>query len=133
MSMIVIDASVILAVLANEPVRNRLISITTGAHLVAPASLPWEIGNALSAMIKRRRVTVDQAQETVAAFHRISIRLVDVNLSKALALASRFGIYTYDAYFLECALSMHLPLLTLDRDLSAAARYARITVLELNQ
>ena len=130
--MIVIDASAILAVLANEPERNRLISMTTGTQLVAPASLPWEIGNALSAMIKRRRITVDQAQETVTAFHRISIRMVDVNLSRALALASRFGMYAYDAYFLECAQSMHLPLLTLDRELAAAARRALITVLDLN-
>lgn len=43
---IVIDASAIIAVLAGEPERERLLSLTSGANLIAPPSVHWEIGNA---------------------------------------------------------------------------------------
>ena len=54
----VVDASVIIAVIANEPEKERLVEITQGADLLAPASVHWEIGNAFSAMIKRGRVSL---------------------------------------------------------------------------
>jgi predicted nucleic acid-binding protein len=42
----------------------------------------------------------------------------------------RFGMYAYDAYFLECALSLRLPLLTLDKAMKSVARELVIEVLE---
>jgi len=41
---IVVDTSVIVAVIVNEPHRNTLVGLTKGADLVAPASVHWEIG-----------------------------------------------------------------------------------------
>lgn len=128
---IVIDTSVIVAVIANEPVKSALIAVTTGANLLAPASVPWEIGNAFSAMRKRQRVTLAQVQKAVAAYHKISIRLVEIELSEALVLADQLGIYAYDAYVLRCALRMRCPLLTLDQGLLAAAKRAQVKVLEM--
>ena len=57
----VVDASVIIAVIANEPEKEQLIEITKGADLLAPSSIHWEIGNTFSAMIKRRRVSLEPA------------------------------------------------------------------------
>lgn len=128
---IVIDTSVIVAVIANEPVKSALIAVTTGANLLAPASVPWEIGNAFSAMLKRQRVTLAQVQKAVAVYHKISIRLVEIDLSEALVLADQLGIYAYDAYVLRCALRMRCPLLTLDQGLLAAAKRAQVKVLEV--
>jgi len=50
---ITIDTSTILAVVLNEPEKHQLIEITKDAHLIAPMSLHWEIGNALSLMFKK--------------------------------------------------------------------------------
>jgi predicted nucleic acid-binding protein len=55
---IVVDTSVIIAVISNESQKDRLIELTKGADLVAPPSVHWEIGNAFSAMLKRGRLTL---------------------------------------------------------------------------
>ncbi|MGD0015563.1 MAG: type II toxin-antitoxin system VapC family toxin, partial [Bryobacteraceae bacterium] len=59
---LVVDTSVILAVLISEPERLNIVELTRDANLLAPASVHWEIGNAISAMIKRKRLTVLEAQ-----------------------------------------------------------------------
>ena len=45
---VVIDTSAIVAVIVDEPERNKIIELTTGNRLICPGSIPWEIGNALS-------------------------------------------------------------------------------------
>jgi hypothetical protein len=40
---IVVDTSIVIAVAANEMLKPRLIEMTRGEELVAPATLPWEI------------------------------------------------------------------------------------------
>ena len=54
---IVIDTSALIAVIVDEPERNRIIELTTGNTLVGPGSIPWEIGNAFSAMFKQSKLT----------------------------------------------------------------------------
>lgn len=100
---IVVDTSIIIAVIINEQHKTALISKTKGAHLLAPSSLPFEIGNAISAMFKRKRITREQAYLALEAFDQIPIQLCDVNLNKSIDLAHSLEIYAYDAYFLECA------------------------------
>ena len=60
---IVVDTSVIVAVLLNEPVKASLIEVTVNATLSAPMSLHWEIGNAFSAMFKKKRLSLEDAQK----------------------------------------------------------------------
>ena len=128
---IVIDTSAILAVLTSEPERAALLEVTEGATLVAPASVPWEIGNALSAMLKRGRVDPEQAESVVRSYSRIPLRLVDVDLVTAVETAGRLGLYAYDAYFIVCAAVHRAPLLTLDAALARAARSAGIRLVEV--
>ena len=45
---IVVDTTVIIAVITNEATKQRLVDMTRGADLVAPASMPWEVGNAVA-------------------------------------------------------------------------------------
>jgi predicted nucleic acid-binding protein len=47
---IVIDTSALIAVIVAEPERDKIIELTTGNTLIGPGSIPWEIGNAFSAM-----------------------------------------------------------------------------------
>ena len=58
---IIIDASCVLAVLTKEPEREQVLKLTEGTNLISPASLPYEVGNAFSAMIKRNRIDGNQA------------------------------------------------------------------------
>ena len=124
----VIDTSALLAVLLEEPERPALIAVTAGSVLFAPASLPWEIGNALVAAIRRRRLTVVEAQRAWDSYESIPLRLVEVDIGKAVAVATELGLYAYDAYMLGLARARGLPLLTLDTKLSAAAKMSGITV-----
>ncbi|MFG1691569.1 type II toxin-antitoxin system VapC family toxin [Gemmatimonadota bacterium] len=129
---VVSDTSVIVAVIAGEPDREQLIEMTQGADLVAPPSLHWELGNALAAQIRRRRLTLDQAEHLLRLYQRIPIQFVEVSLAAALEIAQERGIYAYDAYMLACAEKYRCPLLTLDKGLVRAAQEAGIEVLEVN-
>jgi predicted nucleic acid-binding protein len=57
---IVVDTSTVIAVVAGEAEKARLLELTKDATIVAPPSIDWEIGNAFSAMLKRSRITLEQ-------------------------------------------------------------------------
>jgi predicted nucleic acid-binding protein len=128
---IVIDTSVIIAVIAGEAQRDLLIERTIGADLLAPHSVHWEIGNAFSAMLRRNRVTIEQALQSMAIYKTIPIRFVDVELEESLQLAETLDIYAYDAYLIRCALKYSAPLITLDQNLITVAQQARARIIEV--
>ncbi|MDP9353132.1 MAG: type II toxin-antitoxin system VapC family toxin [Chloroflexota bacterium] len=128
---LVIDTSAIIAVIANEPAKAALVEQTAGAVLLAPHSVHWEIGNAFSAMLKRGRITLAQAQKALSIYQDIPIRFLDVELEDALALSSQLGIYAYDAYLLAAAQSQRCALLALDGGLVHAAKQLGIPVVEV--
>lgn len=129
---IVIDTSAIIAVIADEPEKSRLVELTKGATLVVPPSIKWEIGNAFSAMLKRSRITLDQAVEAIEVYHSISMKTVEINLKDAIRLAGKYNIYAYDAYVLQCAIEHDLPLVSLDKDLVEIAKRENIQVIEVS-
>jgi predicted nucleic acid-binding protein len=128
---VLVDTSAVIAVVTNEPHKYAIVKATRGAELLAPTSLHWEIGNAFSAMMKRRRLSLDSAIAAVNEFKKIPIRLIDVDLESSLNIASANGMYAYDAYVLAAATAWHAPLLTLDEPLSLVARKLGIPILEL--
>ncbi len=128
---IVVDTSVVIAVIADEPEKTALIELTKGAVIVAPPSIKWEIGNAFSAMLKRSRVNLEQAVEAIDIYQSISLEIVDINLKDAVRLAGKYNIYAYDAYILQCALEHDLPLISLDRNLIEIAKRENIQVIEV--
>jgi predicted nucleic acid-binding protein len=129
---LVADTSTIIAVIANEPEKPLLIAKTQGYDLVAPESLYWEIGNAFSVMIKRGRITLEQATAAIEIYKQIPIDLLDVDLEQALELVDKHKVYAYDAYMIACALDRGCPLLTLDGGLVYAAKAAGVEVWEAN-
>lgn len=129
--LLVVDTSVILAVVLNEPTKPELINLTTGAELIAPLSLHWEIGNALSAMIKRKRISLSEALQALLEYQKIPIRFLDVPLDETILVVEHHQIYAYDAYFIVCARQQSCPLITLDNGLKTAARAAQISVVEV--
>jgi predicted nucleic acid-binding protein len=130
---LVIDTSAVIAVIAGEPERSAIVERTAGATLAAPASLHWEVGNAFSAMFRRRRITLERAKQAITSYENIVLRFIDVDLGQSLELSDRLGLYAYDAYVLTCALTLRSPLITLDTKLAAAAPLAGVRVLELDQ
>ena len=128
---IIIDTSSIIAVIANEPERSALIEITRGSTLHVPLSVPWEIGNAFSAMLKRNRIELTFAQQAIEIYRQIPLQYIDVDLTSAIDLAAKLGIYAYDAYIILAALERNYPLLALDSGLIHAAKQAFVNVLEI--
>jgi len=127
----IIDTSAIIAVVANEPEKPVLVAKTSGVQLLAPASLPFEVGNAFAAMLKRKRIALAAAQAAIAAYSQIAVQLVEIDLPTAIGIADRLGLYAYDAYMLACAQDRQCGLITLDGGLVYAATQLGIPTLDL--
>ena len=128
---IVIDTSSIIAVILNEPEKEKLIELTRGSNLIAPASLHWEIGNAFSAMFKMKKISFRNTKTAIKIYQTIPIRFIDIDLNKALEIAHNSKIYAYDAYMIVCAISHRASLLTLDGQLMAVAKKYKAKILEV--
>jgi predicted nucleic acid-binding protein len=126
---VVTDASALLAVALDEPERSSIIEATQGASLISPQVLHFEIGNALIAMRRRRRIEEEVLLPAWKVAQQIPVRLVPVEIAAALSLALAHGIYAYDAYYLQCALSNRRPLVTLDLKMQEVAEKLDIQLL----
>jgi predicted nucleic acid-binding protein len=128
---LVVDTSVILAVLTSEPERATIVKLTQDSNLIAPASVHWEVGNALSAMLKRKRLSLAEAQSAVVSYTKIPIRFIEINLKESLAIASKHNLYAYDAYMIACAQSERCKLISLDVGLLKAATASGVAIVEV--
>jgi predicted nucleic acid-binding protein len=128
---IVVDASVIIAVIVNESSKPAIIQATQTADLIAPASIHWEIGNAFSAMFKRNRISLEESLKAVEIYKQIPIRFVEVELEEALSIAKQWNIYAYDAYLLRCAQKYNAALLSLDETLLTIAEQFKVKVIKV--
>jgi predicted nucleic acid-binding protein len=126
---IIADTNLFLAVALDEPEKEAIIEKTGNANITSPDILPYEIGNALSAMLKRHQITKDEVLLTLEATKNIPVRLLAVDISEAIKIAIEFNIYAYDAYFLQCAKATSYPLCTLDRKMMAVAKELRIPLI----
>lgn len=127
---IVSDTNILLAVIFDEPEKGNIVQITSGNNAIAPEILPYEVGNVLSAMIKRKQITQKEALQAQKSIGSIPVRLMSVDISQSLKLAINFNISAYDAYFLQCAINHSCPLLTLDKGMKKVAKQLNIPLLE---
>lgn len=127
---IIADTNTFLAVALEEPEKAQIIHLTVGHDLVAPEVLPFEIGNALTAMMKKRTLEADELTSAWDMVQAIPVELRRIDIRSALEIASRFNIYAYDAYFIECAISLRCPLLTIDRRMKIVGKNVGIHILE---
>lgn len=128
---VVIDTSALIATIVGEPEKDQIIRLTYGHTLIGPGSIPWEMGNAFSAMFKQGRLNLEEAQEGLAIFQGIPIRYISPDFTNVLTLSHKNNIYAYDAYFLDCAIRHKAPVLTMDRRLMKTARASNVTILEV--
>lgn len=125
------DTSAIMAVILNEPSKPKLLELTRDSELISAPTLPWEVGNSLTALFKRARIDLNQAKGALSSFREIPVRLAEIDLEISVELAEKQEIYAYDAYVLECARRYRTPLLSLDGPQRQVAIKLGIDVLEV--
>jgi len=126
---ILLDASAVMAVILNEPNKGKVINLTENATLLSPDVISFEIGNALINLLKKQKLTEDELIEAYKNFISIPIRSIKVDIEKALKIACKFNIYAYDAYYLEVAYRLKIPLITFDISMSKIASDIKINTL----
>jgi predicted nucleic acid-binding protein len=127
---ILLDASAIIAVIADEPEAQTVINCTQNATIVSPNIISCEIANALTRMIKKNViVSKEQMIDLVKNFKLIPIKMVNIDLEKTLEIAWHYRIYAYDAFYLEVAKRLQLPLVTFDSGMRKVAKELGIDVL----
>lgn len=125
------DTSAIMAVILNEASKPKLLEETRNVELVSAPTLPWEVGNSLTALFKRGRIDLEQAKGALQSFRQIPVRLAEIDLEASVILAKEQDIYAYDAFILECARKYRTPLLSLDGPQRRIAIELGIEVLEV--
>ena len=127
---IIADTNTFLAVALEEPEKKKIIQLTVGHDLVAPEVLLFEIGNALTAMMKKGTIEADELTVVWDMVQSIPVDLRQIDIRSALEIAYRFNLCAYDAYFIECAVSLRCPLLTLDQQMKIVGQNLGINTLE---
>jgi predicted nucleic acid-binding protein len=121
MSVKVIDASALAALLFGEPEAEAVAVRLEQSSLYAPALLGFEIANVC---LKKLRRDPHRREALLAAFTlytRMTIEIVEIDHTDAFGLAETFGLSSYDAAYLWLADKLAAELVTLDKLLQTAA------------
>jgi predicted nucleic acid-binding protein len=127
---IIMDASAIITMVIDEPEKDLIVNLTKDMDLLSPEMVPFEIGNALTRLKRRHILNNEEVIEAYNVYKNIPLRFIEVNVENALKIACQYNIYAYDAYYLEAAFRLKLPLLTLDRPMKDIARRMKLDILE---
>lgn len=122
MAVVVVDASVVAALLFLEPEAQDLAEQLEGSELVAPDLLPYEIANVASMKVRRRLMTRDRAAAAVRLLDRLDVRLHPVVAAQAFETAAQTGLTAYDGAYVWLSRALGARLVTLDARLARAVR-----------
>ena len=118
---IVIDASCILEFLLNQESKNLVVEKVGNYQLVAPQCIPYEIGNAVSKLMKRKLISIFDGVTVYHEFSRIPLRLVEPDIPDSIMIAGNTESYAYDSYYISVAKRLGMPLFTLDEEMKKNA------------
>jgi predicted nucleic acid-binding protein len=116
---LVVDCSVLAALLFDEPQRDIAATQIAGLTLHAPMLLESELVSV--ALRKSRAGMADVAALGLKDYGALSIELHRVDLQAQFEVARRHGLSAYDAAYLCLAAGLRAPLATFDRRLGEAA------------
>ena len=122
MTLKVVDASAVAALLFGEPDAEAVAARLDGAELRAPTLLPFEVA---SVAWKKIRVHPRAREAIRAAFDllpRLNIEPAACDHAAVLRLADERGVTAYDAAYLWLARELDAELVTLDRKLAEVAK-----------
>ncbi|PWE32917.1 VapC toxin family PIN domain ribonuclease [Maritimibacter sp. 55A14] len=119
---VVVDASVVASWLLPSDTGDKTVEILGRVRLHAPSIFWAETRNILLAAERRKRLTETMMVEAVSLLPAVRVRLDTAPEGDyVMGLARVYELTAYDALYLELALRRQAPLLTLDRNLAAAA------------
>ena len=100
---------------------------------IVPSIWPLEIGNALIFAQSRKRMTTEERHAAIYALGELPIKIDELTSVHAwhetMELAETCSLTLYDASYLELALRMSLPIMTLDKKLIQAAKQKGVVVI----
>jgi len=120
---LVVDCSVIVAMLFDEADAEDATRALAGHALHAPTLLPFEFANVARSK-SRAGAPAERVQQALQTFDDLRIELHAVTATDLHALALVHGLTAYDAAYLSLAKTMNAPLLTFDLKLADAAARA---------
>ncbi len=116
---IVVDCSLLAAILFNEPSQGDALKLLSGKSLHAPDLIDHEV---VSVAVKKSEVKAhDLIQRGVNAFAKLRLARHSIDHQAQFELALNHGISAYDAAYLQLAVALNAPLATYDRVLASAA------------
>jgi predicted nucleic acid-binding protein len=133
--MLVLDSSAALAwVLDDESTAIGSLESLLHERVTVPAHWILEVTNGLKMAIQRGRL---KPSDRGPIMERLAILPIKADPETSVrgwqeipALADKYGLTSYDASYVELALRLDVPLVTLDRALARAARAAGVTLFE---
>ena len=118
---LVVDCSVMVAAMFEEPARDQAIALMNGKLLFAPDLLVHELVN-----VAARKLCAGSPSATVrqalSDFGAQAIELRPTDPLEQFELALRYDLSGYDAAYLWLAAELKAPLATFDKKLAAAAQ-----------
>lgn len=116
---LVVDCSVLAAVLFDEPEREAAAMAMAGKELYAPDLLDHEL---VSVALKKSRAGLSEvARQALVDLAALRLTRCAVDASAQFDLAQRLELTAYDAAYVQLALDLGAPLATFDRPLGLAA------------
>jgi predicted nucleic acid-binding protein len=115
---------------ATAETASLLDAMADGATLEVPALWPLEVANALTILVRRRKLTDDERKTGLGWFRGLPLRIdhemAQLAFSRLSELAAAYQLSVYDAAYLELAQRRKLPLACKDGPLRKAARQAGV-------
>ena len=109
---------------------DTALDVAANEECWVPSLWRLEFSNALLVAERRRRLTRAERLQMLDEASRLSLR-VDAqvhDLRQISSLASQHGLSTYDTAYLELAMRLASPLITLDKELATSAAAAGVAV-----
>lgn len=120
----VVDASVALKWVLDEPGSAAASELLDGRGLFAPPLLAIEVANALWVVARRGQITGAEAEDALDLILRAPFQPLPSGLNlpiRALELARLLDHPVYDCVYLALAVALERPVITADRRFAAAA------------
>ena len=117
---LVVDCSLLAAVLFNEPSQREALELLSGKSLHAPNLIDHEF---ISVAVKKSVANAgDVVRRGLEGFRKLRLARHSIDHQAQFELALSEEISAYDAAYLQLAVSLNAPLATYDQVLASAAR-----------
>jgi predicted nucleic acid-binding protein len=120
MSVRVVDASALGALVFGEPKADRISKTLSDEPMAAPPLIWFELASICLKKIKDHPSQKIMILEAFALARRLNIEMIEVDHLAVIPLAEETGLTTYDASYIWLALEMKGELVTLDAKMNRA-------------